>query len=231
MTAKEALPHVTTWDISQVPFCLGFHRFLLCRQGKKEPTCACRFSTSSTSLSPDNLVFPLTRFDGADEILTAYVSPHPQKKTIIKWSIVVRRAVLVDSNLSVEKCQTAIKELYLFYGIEHFWNKFGEIIFFKELENIRKISNSLSQFSVIERLKTIFSISIRIRECSRKMLKICKSKGKEISNPRSFILLEINSVPRTEASRKEREISSPCEIRKRWPTYWRRCNKWRIPPT
>lgn len=92
-----------------------------------------------------------------------------KKKTIIKWSIVVRRAVLVDSNLSVEKCQTAIKELYLFYGIEHFWNKFGEIISFKELENIRKISNSLSQFSVIERLKTIFSISIRIGECSRKM--------------------------------------------------------------
>lgn len=67
--------------------------------------------------------------------------PTLKKKTIIKWSIVVRRAVLVDSNLSVEKCQTAIKELYLFYGIEHFWNKFGEIISFKELENIRKISN------------------------------------------------------------------------------------------
>lgn len=157
--------------------------------------------------------------------------PTLKKKAIIKWSIVVRRAVLVESNLSVEKCQTAIKELYLFYGIEHFWNKFGEIISFNELEIFGKFPISFSILSDRKIKNYFFHINQNWRMFEKNELKICKSKGKEIGNPRSFILLEINSVPRTEASRKEREISSPCEIRKRWPTYWCRCNKWRIPPT
>lgn len=45
-----------------------------------------------------------------------------KRKTVIKCSIVVRRDVLVESNLLAEKCQTiSIKELHFFNGIEHFW--------------------------------------------------------------------------------------------------------------
>lgn len=68
----------------------------------------------------DNLVFPLTRFDGADEILAARFPRKKKKKDCYQvLDCRKKRDVLVESNLLGEKCQTiSIKELHFFNGIE-----------------------------------------------------------------------------------------------------------------
>lgn len=121
MTVKEALPHVTTWDISQVPFCLGFHRFLFCRHGEKAPTGACRSSTSSTSLSLGQLgiSFNTFRWSGWNTGSTCFPRKKKKKDCYQVLDCRKKRDVLVESNLLGEKCQTiSIKELHFFNGIE-----------------------------------------------------------------------------------------------------------------
>lgn len=150
MTAKEPLPHVTTWDISQVPFLPRIPPlpFLSSREKRNRPVMPADspLRVLHCLLGQLGISFNTFRWSGWNTDSTCFPK-EKEKKTVIKWSIVVRRDVLVESNLLGEKCQTIyqLRNYTSLGGIEHFWNKFGEIISFKELENIQKISRSSSR--------------------------------------------------------------------------------------